>query len=109
MANTGVGINDVLSAIGLILLVIGFVAIAIYKRQDGHKQQKEIVDHALREREWQQWELQQRRAALAESARQQWAAQQAATPQYCAGCQTVKHGAEMVWTLDGVYKCKDCV
>lgn len=96
---------------GILLLVVVLIGAAVYITKvhpSKHQQQKEHVDNLLRQHELQRWQEQQAWAAMEESRRKAWEAQQAATPQYCDGCGTVKYGSEMVWTLDGVYRCRNC-
>lgn len=33
---------------------------------------------------------------------------EASIPRYCQGCGLIKGGVQMVWTVDGQYRCREC-
>lgn len=98
-------IGGVLGALVLIGLII---VIGLYRARTSNQQAKAIIERHMidqamaddaRARFLHQQEQERHRA---------WYAAQAATEFYCEGCSTNKSGLEMVWTIDGQFRCRSC-
>lgn len=95
-------------AVGGLVLLASVLLIAVLIARSKHGAQKAIVDRCMVDQQM----ADQARARFIQEQEQArlhaWYAAEAAAPRYCEGCAEPKRGSEMVWTIDGQYRCRTC-